>query len=68
MKIYEMVRSNKEIGNNDNPEFEKGHKFDWRRYVPDELKDVWSEMSVESRVITKIFAEHVARQIMSRSE
>jgi len=55
--ITKLIRENREVGLNDNPCFDKAHKcHDWRNHIPDEIRSVWKEMTVESRVVTYLMA------------
>ena len=59
--VVKLVRQHKDIGYTDQPHFDKARKcHDWRNYIPDEVRDAWSEMTVESRVMVYILAEKQA--------
>jgi len=44
------------------PQFDKSSKYDWKRFVPEDVRHLWPTMSYESRVVAKVFAEQVANQ------
>lgn len=61
MKVYELIRKHREIGNTDDPQFNKARKcHDWRNHVPDDIVALWKEMSVEARVMVFLMAERQA--------
>lgn len=61
MTAYELIRKHREVGHNDDPEFNKARKMhDWRNYIPDEVRAVWKELSVETRVMLFLTAERQA--------
>ena len=35
---------------------------DWRNYVPDEIREVWEYLSIESRLVIAIIANHISEQ------
>lgn len=60
-KIFSVIRNNREIGERDNPDFDKARKcHDWRNHIPDNVRELWSEMSVEARVVAYLMAERQA--------
>lgn len=66
MKIHELIRRHKELGLTDDPKFDKACKWDWRNYVPDEIKTVWKDMTVESRIMVYLTAETQCQHEMCR--
>ena len=59
--VAKLVRQHREVGHNDNPQFDKAHRcHDWRNYIPDEVRTAWNEMSVEARVMVYILAQQQA--------
>jgi hypothetical protein len=65
--LKEMMKQNRDIGLADDPQFDKAPRFDWRRYVPEDIKLAWKDICYESRVMVKVFAEEVANRAMSQS-
>lgn len=60
-KLVDLIKEHREIGHLDQPHFDKARRVhDWRNYIPDEIREVWSSMTVESRVVTYILAEKQA--------
>ncbi len=63
MTILQLIKRNKEIGLTDDPQFDKARKkYDWRNHLPDEIRGLWRELSVEARVIAFFMAERRACQ------
>lgn len=67
MKITDLIKKHREVGLKNDPEFDKARRYDWRLYIPDEMRTVWKEMTVESRITAYIVAEAAAQQAMSSS-
>lgn len=60
-KLIGLIKQHREIGYLDQPHFDKARKcHDWRNYIPDEVRDAWPQMTVESRVMVYILAEKQA--------
>lgn len=56
--LVQVIRTNKEIGHCDNPKFDKAHKYqDWRNYIPDEVRSIWKDLTVESRIMAYLTAK-----------
>ena len=61
--LLEVIRRNRDIGLTDDPQFSKARRYnDWRNYIPDEIRTLWNELSVETRVISFMMADKQARQ------
>lgn len=59
--VVKLVRQHKDIGYTEKPQFDKARKcHDWRNYIPDEVREAWPQMTVESRVMVYILAEKQA--------
>lgn len=57
-EIGNLVRRNRDIGLQDDPQFNKARKYyDWRNYVPDEVRKVWKDLSPEARVMSFLVAK-----------
>jgi hypothetical protein len=58
MSVVELIKRHRDIGLQDDPQFNKARKrHDWRNYIPDDVRSLWKEMSVEARVISFFVAE-----------
>lgn len=63
MTIVQLIKKNRDIGLTDNPQFDRARRcHDWRNYIPDQLREIWKDMTVESRVVAFIMAEQRANQ------
>lgn len=50
-----------DLDNLDSPEFSNADRVhDWRNHVPNELQDLWSELSMETRLAIAFMAEELA--------
>lgn len=63
-----MLNEHRDVGLTNDPQFNKASRFDWRRFVPDDVRQVWPALLTETRVIVKVMAEHAAHQAMCQSE
>lgn len=44
-----------------NPQFEKAGKIhDWRNYVPQEIENIWENLSLKERILVAFMAEKQA--------
>lgn len=44
-----------------NPEFDKNERVhDWRNHVPSEIKELWPQLSMETRLAIAFMAEEIA--------
>lgn len=66
MLLYQLIKENRDVGLLDDPQFDRASRFDWRRYVPERVRLVWKEMSVEARVVAKVFAQKLAEDALCR--
>ena len=58
MSMFSDMLSTRQTEWIDNPCFENESRVNnWRNYVPDELKNHWSSMSVEARQVAIVMAE-----------
>ena len=61
MNAYELIRKHRDVGHTDDPQFNKARKMhDWRNYVPDDVRAIWKEMSVEARIMVYLTCERQA--------
>lgn len=46
-----------------NPEWENiGRVHDWRNYISTQLRGIWSELSLDARIVAYYIAEEIAGQ------
>lgn len=58
MRVVDVIKKNRELGLTNDPQFAKAHRrHDWRNYVPDSIREMWKEMSVEARVMVYLTAK-----------
>lgn len=57
-RLSQVLLEHREIGWTANPEFNKTRKcHDWRNYIPNELREVWKDMSYEARIVAYLVAK-----------
>jgi hypothetical protein len=60
-QLYGLKLGEYEFPNLDKPEFENaGRVHDWRNHVPDDIKEVWGQLSYEAKFIAAYVADEAA--------
>ena len=62
--VCKIIREYRNIGNTDDPEFSKSRKvYDWRIHVPNEIAEIWKDLTVEARVMVYLTATKYANDL-----
>lgn len=60
-KWYDVIKENVEIGKLDDPQWDKMRRVhEWRRYIPQVLRENWKALTAEARIAVYLMAEEQA--------
>jgi len=67
--LKELMKINNDIAMDSKPQFDKSSKYDWKRFVPEDVRHLWPTMSYESRVVAKylqnkLLIKHLLQTLM----